>query len=61
MDGKAYSSDDEWAQVVAAQGCAELELRDARYNAVMHLTSAANGAEKYYVSGPETPRMESAS
>jgi len=59
MDGKAYSSDEEWTQVVAAQGCAELELRDARYNAVMHLTSAANGAGKYYVSGPETPRMES--
>mmetsp|Transcript_20385 Transcript_20385/g.48304 ORF Transcript_20385/g.48304 Transcript_20385/m.48304 type:complete len:335 (-) Transcript_20385:200-1204(-) len=60
MDGKAYSSSDGWAEVLAAQEIDELELRDSRYNAVLHLTTAANGAETFYESGPETPRMEGA-
>ena len=60
MDGKAYSSPEEWMELLAAQGLDELELRDSRYNAVLHLTTAANGAESFYESGPETPRMEGA-
>ena len=35
MDGKAYSSSQGWAEVLAAQGNDELELRDSRYNAVL--------------------------
>lgn len=60
MDGKAYSSSPGWAEVLEAQAIDELELRDSRYNAVLHLTTAANGAESFYESGPDTPRMEGA-
>ena len=48
IDGKAYCSAQEWALVLDQLGLSEENVRDRRYDAVVHLVTAANGAEKYY-------------
>jgi predicted ATPase len=49
MDGRAYCSDAEWNTVLAAGGFASnVELRDSRYDAVLHLVTAADGATNFY-------------
>lgn len=48
MDGKAYCSASAWGMVLDGLGQTESQLRDRRYDAVIHLTSAAHGAEKFY-------------
>jgi len=58
MDGKAYSSPDCWREVLLLQGLDETSARDARYNGVFHLTTAANGAEAFYTSENNPARSE---
>ncbi|OMJ74306.1 hypothetical protein SteCoe_26793 [Stentor coeruleus] len=48
MDGSAYISSDLWQALLDERGWTAVHLRDRRYEAVVHLVSAANGAEKYY-------------
>ena len=49
MDGRAYCSEDEWSTVLEAGGfSSNVELRDARYDAVLHLVTAADGAPSFY-------------
>lgn len=47
IDNKAYMSDDEFIQVLKNLEKTEIELRD-EYDAVIHLVTAANGAEAFY-------------
>mmetsp|Transcript_63738 Transcript_63738/g.120650 ORF Transcript_63738/g.120650 Transcript_63738/m.120650 type:complete len:466 (-) Transcript_63738:137-1534(-) len=48
IDGKAYCTPQAWSYVLNELGQSEAHLRDRRYDAVIHLVTAANGAEKFY-------------
>lgn len=48
MDAKAYTPPAAWPQFLSDQGLSEVEIRDGRYDAVFHLTSAAIGAKEFY-------------
>jgi hypothetical protein len=41
-------SKESWDKVLKSNGWNAVELRDNRYNQVIHLITAANGAEAYY-------------
>ena len=58
MDGKAYVSPEMWGSVLSSQGFDEVSIRDARYNAVLHMTTAAEGAEAFYTSENNPTRTE---
>lgn len=49
MDGSAYMKDEDWNKLLDKRDvqCVS-ELREGRYNAVFHLVTAAEGAEKFY-------------
>nr|XP_040572839.1 TRPL translocation defect protein 14-like [Lepeophtheirus salmonis] len=48
MDTSAYISHKEWENILTTNSLDEVELRDNRYNQVVHLASAAKGAEQFY-------------
>lgn len=41
-------SKDKWERLTAANNWNTVELRDNRYNQIVHMVSAANGAEEFY-------------
>jgi CYTH domain-containing protein len=53
LDAKAYMSEDEFATMLSVSQTIESELRD-NYDAVFHLTAAANGALEAYVNNKES-------
>ena len=57
MDISAYMSAETWEQITRAVGTSTPELRD-RYDAVLHLVSAADGAEQYYTTANNAQRYE---
>ena len=57
MDISAYMSPDMWDQILAAVGTSSNELRQ-RYDAVLHLVSAADGAEQFYTTANNAQRYE---
>ena len=57
LDNKAYMTDLEFACVLEALGCNEVELRDS-YDAVFHLVTAAKGAEQFYTTANNATRTE---
>lgn len=57
LDNKAYMTDLDFACVLEALGCNEVELRDG-YDAVFHLVTAAKGAEEFYTTVNNTARTE---
>lgn len=48
MDASAYIDTDKWERMKAGNGWNEIEMRDNRYNQIVHMVSAANGAEEFY-------------
>jgi AAA domain len=50
MDGAAYVSEEVWQAILDELGVTAIHLRDFRYDAVIHLVSTANGAERHYSS-----------
>ena len=59
MDISAYIKPEEWEEITAMAGTDSTRLRD-RYNAVLHLVSAADGAEQYYTTATNATRYEKA-
>ena len=59
MDISAYMSPEEWEQITAIAGTNSTQLRDS-YDAVLHLVSAADGAEQYYTTATNSTRYEKA-
>lgn len=59
MDISAYMTPELWEDITAAVGTSTSELR-ARYDAVLHLVSAADGAEQFYTTSNNASRNESA-
>ena len=48
MDGSAYMKAESWQALLDEKGLSEVNLRDKRYDAVIHLVTAADGAAEYY-------------
>jgi hypothetical protein len=48
MDGSAYTDENVWQAILDETGWNTIQLRDKRYEAVVHLVSAADGAENFY-------------
>ena len=60
MDGKAYMSDEQWELLLEELRMTPVALRDERYDAVLHLVTAADGAESYYTLANNATRTETA-
>lgn len=48
MDTSAYMSNDVWQRILNDLGCTENDLCERRYEAVLHICTAAKGAEASY-------------
>jgi predicted ATPase len=48
MDGRAYCSETAWQRIMDLGGYTVEQLRDERYDAVIHMVTAAIGAESFY-------------
>ncbi len=59
MDISAYIKPEEWLEITAMAGTNPNELLE-RYDAVLHLVSAADGAEQYYTTATNATRYEQA-
>lgn len=59
MDGSAYVSKHIWNRILTDYDLNEHKLRDSRYDLVIHLSTAADGAESYYTLGNNQARSES--
>ena len=57
LDNKAYITDEEFTSLLKQYGYQELDFLD-RYDMVIHLVSAADGAEKYYTLANNESRSE---
>ncbi|MBR0276006.1 MAG: AAA family ATPase, partial [Prevotella sp.] len=57
MDISAYMAKDTWADITRAVGTSTPQLRQ-RYDAVLHLVSAADGAEQFYTTANNAQRNE---
>jgi len=60
MDCRSYMPEDEWEQLVAELGTSTLALRDERYDCVVHMVTAADGADVFYTTEGHAARSESA-
>ena len=58
MDASAFISKDKWELMMASNGWNNVELRDNRYNQIIHMVSAANGAEEFYSTEDHACRSE---
>jgi hypothetical protein len=59
MDGSAYMTQEEWETLLVNKGLQVADVCESRYNAVMHLVTAAEGAERYYTLENNEVRSES--
>ena len=59
MDISAYIKPEEWEEITRMVGTNSNELRES-YDAVLHLVSAADGAEQYYTTATNATRYEQA-
>ncbi len=60
LDISCYLSPEQWRQITAAVGMTPAQLSEERYDAVLHLVSAADGAEQYYTTENNAQRNEPA-
>ncbi|PSN29005.1 TRPL translocation defect protein 14 [Blattella germanica] len=51
-------SKEKWERMMAANGWNPVELRDNRYNQIIHMVTAANGAEDFYTTEDHACRSE---
>lgn len=47
LDAKAYMTNEEWQQILKEEGKTEIEIL-SRYSAIIHMVTAANGAEEAF-------------
>ncbi len=60
MDISAYMTSEDWLKLMGIVGTSTAKLRDQRYDAVLHLVSAADGAEQFYTTSNNSSRNEAA-
>ncbi|XP_045783948.1 TRPL translocation defect protein 14 isoform X2 [Maniola jurtina] len=58
MDASAFISKEKWEAMMSANNWNSVELRDNRYNHIVHMVSAANGAEDFYSTEDHACRSE---
>lgn len=58
MDASAFVSKEIWDRIMKAHGWNTVDLRDNRYNQIIHLVSAARGAEAFYTTEDNSCRTE---
>jgi hypothetical protein len=58
MDPRAYMDDECWQAVLDENNWNAVYLRDKRYNMVIHMVTAADGAESFYTFENNTARYE---
>ncbi len=58
MDGAAYMTKPMWQALLDETGWTNSQLRDNRYDMVLHLVTAADGAKEYYSSASNQSRYE---
>lgn len=61
LDGKAFCTDRIWKKLLKELGTNDVLLRDARYKAVIHMVTAADGAEEFYTLETNAARKETPS
>jgi hypothetical protein len=58
MDPSAYMDTDSFQALLDEQGWNKINLRDKRYDLVLHLVTAADGAEEFYTLANNAARYE---
>uniref|UniRef100_A0A0K0E1Q2 AAA_28 domain-containing protein n=1 Tax=Strongyloides stercoralis TaxID=6248 RepID=A0A0K0E1Q2_STRER len=58
MDPSAYMSKDEWETLCKNIDIDTFHLRETRYNQIVHMVTAADGAEKFYTLSNNAARSE---
>ena len=58
MDASAFVSRSQWENILSANCLDEVEIRDNRYNQVVHMVSAAKGADAFYTIEHHASRLE---
>ncbi|KAM3963562.1 LOW QUALITY PROTEIN: TRPL translocation defect 14 [Aphomia sociella] len=58
MDASAFISKETWESMMSSNNWNSVELRDNRYNHIVHMVSAANGAEDFYSTEDHACRSE---
>lgn len=58
VDGAAYLPTEAWQRIAGATGYTDEQLRDGRYDAVLHLVTTALGAESHYGTHTNAVRYE---
>ncbi|PIO63988.1 hypothetical protein TELCIR_14396 [Teladorsagia circumcincta] len=58
MDPSAYTNRESWFRMLSEIGVEEFDLLNKRYDQVVHLVTAADGAEEYYTLSNNTARKE---
>ncbi|RUS69761.1 hypothetical protein EGW08_022475, partial [Elysia chlorotica] len=58
MDGSAYISREDWEKMKEKNLWNDVDLRDNRYNQVIHMVSASKGAEAFYTCDGHKTRKE---
>jgi predicted ATPase len=48
MDGSAYVSRGQWQALMDDLGVSTAQIRDKRYDAIIHMVTAADGADDFY-------------
>jgi len=58
MDASAFIDRESWEKILNKLGLEDIEISDNRYNHVVHMQSAAIGAEKFYTTEDHAARFE---
>lgn len=58
MDGRAYMDATDWSEMLENVGYSDGDLRDSRYDLVLHLVTAAIGASEFYTLANNATRTE---
>lgn len=58
MDGSAYTDENVWQAILDETGWSTIQLRDRRYEAVIHMVTAADGATEFYGNTNNEARYE---
>lgn len=58
MDGSAYTEEKVWQAILDETGWSTIQLRDRRYEAVIHMVTSADGAEEFYSKENNVARYE---
>jgi len=58
MDASAFISREAWEKILTKLSLEDIEISDNRYNHIVHMQSAAIGAEKFYTTDDHAARFE---